>query len=489
VIKSLEPIVILKSLTQAGLISACLSLMACGGTGSTSELSRSAIPNEGNNTIYRVSDGGTIQYIYANFDAKAGKEAGYSLDCSNPLGLIKLIKATGFPVELLSSTKILKVDDEKYLELNVKAQPSLACDNPGKTLYKSQLDGKTKYFFADASFSKTKLHMFGCQALVDAMGFKLENATPVDPMFIDQLGLFSVDDKDDVSCLSGTEAGGGLVWMNGQDESLTAVAGQTIFKSFTAQKPDTSMAQLSYNPKGHCDWLLTQVINGSVIVTGQVPANFYQPSSCEVEVVAEKGTFYESKKTLKLNGFELQCPSGFTKIGGSCVRPCDNGRLPGEEWLVDRGLYTCQADGSYGIKTINKFMRDPLSDRAGPENGITGNALCEGKEDCVYIQMASGLRWARKDWKVYNNWWDAAANCESKVYGGYSDWRTPTLEEYKAAFADGMSGLNDPLFLDSYSGWAKDELDANNAYVYNFQNGTMAPTVKGTSMRAVLCVR
>ncbi|WP_218110052.1 DUF1566 domain-containing protein [Oligoflexus tunisiensis] len=463
--------------------------MACGGTEATSQLSRSAIPNQSNNTIYRVNDGGTIQYIYANFDAKAGKEVGYPLECSNPLGLIKLIKATGFPTELLTSTKILKVDDEKYLELSVKSQPTLSCDNSAKTFYKSELDGKTKYFFADSEFSKTKLHMFGCQALVDAMGFKLENATAIDPTFIDQLSLFSVDDKDDVSCLSGTEAGAGLVWMNGQDETLTAAAGQTVFKSFTAQKPDSSLAQLGYSMKGNCDWLLTQVINGSVILTGQVPGNFYQPASCEIEIVAEKGTFYEAKKTLKLNGFELQCPSGFVKIDSSCVRPCDNGRLPGEEWLVDRGLYTCQADGTYGYKTITKFMRDPNSDRAGPENGITGNGLCEEKEDCVYIQVSNGRHWAKKDRKLYYTWWNAATYCDDKVYGGYSDWRMPTLEEYKAAYADGFSELNGALFADSFPGWAKDEADANNAYIYNFFRGEITPTIKGTEIRAVFCVR
>jgi hypothetical protein len=471
------------------IISTCLGLMACGSPRADSELHRSASSNQVNNTIYRFNDGGTTKYIYANFDPKSGEELGYRLECSNILGLNRLIKATGFPVELLGSTKLLSADDEKYLALKVNAQPVLSCDNPTKTFFKSQLDGKTKYFFSDSALSKTRLHMIGCQALVDAMGFKLENATAIEPVFIDQLGLFSVTDNDDVSCLSGSDVGAGLTWMSGADESLALPPGRTVFHSYTAQKPDNTLAKLSYSTKGSCDWLLIQTINGSIVATGQTPANFYAPASCEVEVTAEKGSFYESKKMLKITGTQSVCASPLVNVGGSCVRPCDDGHLPGDEWLVDRGVYTCEADGSYGFKTISKFMRDPVSDRKGPENGITGNGVCEGSEECVYIQTANMLYWARKDWKVYASWWDAATSCQDRVYGGYSDWRLPTLAEYKAAFADKFYELNGAMFADSFSGWTQEDIDANNANIFNFQNSQITPTAKGTSIRAVFCVR
>jgi WD40 repeat protein len=336
-------------------------LLGCGHYQS-SELKRNASANQEENNIYRVKDGSVIKYIYANYDKTSGTEIGYLIDCSNPLKRINLIKATGFPEALLGSTETLSMDDDRYLNLKVDKQPKITCNDPEKIFYKITLDGKTKYFFSDPRISKQRLFMIGCQAMVDAMGFSLEKAKPIDPSFIDDLQIFSVDDRDDISCLTGATVGQGLVWENGADETISLEPGKNFFKAFFARASDGSPSKLSLNKNGQCEWIQEEKVNGSLILTGLAPLSFRTPAFCDLDIIAAEGTLFESRKSLKIKS------NGLTWSNGS-----NENLVLSENDALTRSFSAVYADGTTA----------PLS--------LQRNGSC----DWITTEESNGLLWAR----------------------------------------------------------------------------------------------
>ena len=106
---------------------------------STSELKRSATPNDPNVRVVRVMDGSLIKFVMVSGNK------GYELSCSDPLGLLRLVDATGFPSVLLNAYPPISMDNAA--DFKIDQQPKLTCKSEDKLLYKADLDGRTKYFF------------------------------------------------------------------------------------------------------------------------------------------------------------------------------------------------------------------------------------------------------------------------------------------------------------------------------------------------------
>jgi hypothetical protein len=193
------------------------------------------------------------------------------------------------------------LDSQVYTDLVPDNQPVLGCQPDGKVLYRANLDGSTKYFFSDPAKPNTRLYMFGCQGLVDAMGFQLTDATEIAPNFIDNLKIFSVADEDDISCISGVSVGSGVKWKTGSDvEKIVAQGTDLGFTSYEAVMPNGSAAPLSISAEtGRCDWIQKIFLGSGLLVTGKSPDDFYN-QSCELTITAAAKTPIESSLKFKI---------------------------------------------------------------------------------------------------------------------------------------------------------------------------------------------
>jgi hypothetical protein len=232
---------------------------------------------------------------------------GYKLACDNPLKLNKLIEATGYPANLIGTTQILDIDSQSYLDLAPNEQPVLSCVPDKKVLYRANIDETTKYFFSDPIKGKTRLYMFGCQALVDAMGFQLANATELSANFIDDLKIFSVENEDDISCISGVPVGAGVKWKSGANtEKLVAQGTDIGFTSFEALLPNGTTAPLTITGEvGRCDWIQKIFLGSGLLVTGKSPDDFYN-QSCELTITAAAKTPLETSLKFKAATAKVQ---------------------------------------------------------------------------------------------------------------------------------------------------------------------------------------
>ncbi len=433
---------IAKSLLTAALVA------GCGASEEQSQVKMNAVTSDENNTVVRVRDGETTFFVYVTVNPKTSVQKGYRFECDTIPKLRRLIASTGFPTDFLNSTPIYDFDKQEALDLKIDEQPRLSCNNPDKSFYKVEFSDKTRYFFADNAKAKTRLYNIGCQSLVDNMGFKIETAKSVTPDFITDLNIFSASDDDDISCIGGFEIGAKLAWTTPTVTTLTLKKAERLpLTTFSASKPDGLAASLTLAREGKCEWVESTVVNGALLVTGQTPYDFQGKVSCKLTVTAEAGTPRAETKTLLIEAQPLPVES-------------------------------------------NGWVRDPLSDTGvGGALGEAGDGVCNGKEECVY-QDTRGRLWSRMD-NTYRNYDEAQANCFNLVYGGYSDWRLPTVDELKQAVQDKMYELlqSNKLNLYDYS-WSVNAVSNNpsQAYFVGLIAGNELTISKSTVLRHT-CVR
>lgn len=265
---------------------------SCGNLNKKSELKRNASANDGSTRIIRVNFIDHMKFILVT------RNKGYELSCDNPIDLLKLVQATGFPTLLLESFPPLKRDDEVVKALKIDEQPILSCTQGSKVIYKATLEGETKYFFATAK-GQTRLFQIGCQALADAMKLDIAAAQDIAPSFIDELKVFTVSDEDDINCIQGFTIGRKVEWEQGSDQTVFVKSGQEIpSQAFAAKKPDGSYAKFTFTGNGTCNWIKPLVIPNTLILGGTIPQSFHE-QSCTYTVTADAGGLSEDTKTLK----------------------------------------------------------------------------------------------------------------------------------------------------------------------------------------------
>jgi hypothetical protein len=136
------------------------------------------------------------------------------------------------------------------------------------------------------------------------------------------------------------------------------------------------------------------------------------------------------------------------------------------------------------------WLRDPNSDN-GAGGGIAGNSICDGTEDCVYLDRIPQVYWAKDDGLGQVNWDTAIANCENRTYGGYTDWRLPTQKEFYQAMIDGIISVKNPLSLQGNFYWSAttDGGTPSDAWSVWLYFGQWGGSHKVNSSNNVFCVR
>ncbi|HYX33282.1 MAG TPA: YCF48-related protein [Oligoflexus sp.] len=323
-----------------------LTLAGCSGTDSISKLQQNAKPNDNNVRIQKVLDAGTLRYVLVS----NGK--GYELSCEgNPGGLLKLVQASGYPMDFLNFFPASPLDSKEIQDLNIADQPKLTCQPGGKTFYQVEIGGETKYFFS-ATTGSTKLYMVGCYALTAAMGFDIKKALPLDSRLVGPNMPFNVDDAQDISCMKGAPVDGKVAWQSGPSGTLRVEPGsmlQTLV--YEAYGLDGSDAPLLDTYSGSCQWLSSTPVSGALTMSGMVPQTF-EGESCEVTVTAAKGTSMESTRKLALS----TCAADqILQSDGQCARVARNWKkvadiaLPDEEATFVSKTHGWKVGQTYGL--------------------------------------------------------------------------------------------------------------------------------------------
>ncbi len=278
----------------------CSLLLGSCGVNSTSQLKRFATPDNAAVKVYRVRDGSVTTYAVVNGQKR------FELSCDDPLEKVNLIAATGYPSSLITDINYDVIATE------FTAGPALTCHPGDRPLYKVELDGTTKYFFAPTK-TATELYMLGCQGLVEAMGFNLSNARTLDPFFVND-GIFTVPDSNDISCYKGVNVGTKSSWELYRDNIMDVVSGNTVDPIvYRVRRSNGSWASLSFKKEGTCDWLKVENLEPLVMASGKIPTDF-AGKNCLLTVTADAGTAAEEQKTLLIRERILpvvssNCPS------------------------------------------------------------------------------------------------------------------------------------------------------------------------------------
>jgi len=415
----------------------------CGVNEESTQVKMNAVTSDENNSVVRVRDGESAFFVYVTVNRQTAVKKGFRIECETMPKLLRLIASTGFPTELLNTTPIHAVDSQEILDLKLDEQPRLNCSNPDKVFFKIAFADKTRYFFTDTNKSRTRLYNVGCQKLVDSMGFNIDTATPVSPEFITDLKIFSADDADDISCIGGFEIGAKLAWTSPAVNTLILKKMQRLpLSTYAASKADGTAATLSLSREGRCDWVESSLVNGALFIAGQTPYDFQGQVSCILVVTADAGSPRSESITLQIFASPLPVES-------------------------------------------NGWIRDAKSDTGvGGALGEAGDGVCNGLEECVY-QDTRGRHWSKMD-SIQRNYDEAMAHCFALEYGGYSDWRLPTVDEVKQAAQDRIHDLREPAKLDLYTySWAINALagDATKAYYVNLNLGIERPLIKSKVMK------
>ena len=118
------------------------------------------------------------------------------------------------------------------------------------------------------------------------------------------------------------------------------------------------------------------------------------------------------------NSYECKCIEGASWRDSKCLKPCDDN--PCEEDANSTGIctesgekYTCGCNSNYK-------WNDPLSicKSTLPECSATSETPC--------FDSKTALIWSGKSSNIMT-WQDAFNHCEYLNYGGYSDWRLPSI--------------------------------------------------------------
>ncbi|RZI59851.1 MAG: DUF1566 domain-containing protein, partial [Pseudomonas sp.] len=133
------------------------------------------------------------------------------------------------------------------------------------------------------------------------------------------------------------------------------------------------------------------------------------------------------------------------------------------------------------------YVRDPTTDTGVGSGGVVNDGLCNGTEQCIYIDQNTGLSWSKDTGATYT--WQGAINyCNTLNLSG-TGWRLATHKELLQSWVNGMGRLKSQLNL-AGDVWAATTISDQNtrAYFINVVNGITDYQVKTATIRTI-CVR
>lgn len=159
-------------------------------------------------------------------------------------------------------------------------------------------------------------------------------------------------------------------------------------------------------------------------------------------------------------------------------------------------VFPTAAPSGWEQATGANWLRDSASDNGdgAGSGGVASNSICDGTEDCVYVDRLTGSYWARVT-STLDDWENAIAYCDGLTYGGHTDWRLPTQKEMQQAYIDGIWSLkaSTKLYLQATSYWTATSNAQSTSYAFtqNFANGEGSQGSKSSSVAVYkgVCVR
>ena len=144
---------------------------------------------------------------------------------------------------------------------------------------------------------------------------------------------------------------------------------------------------------------------------------------------------------------------------------------------------------AFGPAPIPSIFRDLASD-TGVGGGTASNGVCDGTEDCVYLDRTTGQYWIKDD-ATTRTWEIAITFCEGLTLGTYADWRVPTQKELLMASIDRIFEVKTPLNITNVGYWTATTVStsAGASAQEVFPSSATTASVPKTNSANVLCVR
>ncbi len=101
------------------------------------------------------------------------------------------------------------------------------------------------------------------------------------------------------ACVEGVDPVDPLIWSNGKDVYKEIEGRESVFATYSALMPDKTVAELSFDYEGRCDWIGIRSSIRTTFITGDVPGDF-AGHRCKIMITAAKGTIHESMKTWEI---------------------------------------------------------------------------------------------------------------------------------------------------------------------------------------------
>jgi hypothetical protein len=149
-----------------------------------------------------------------------------------------------------------------------------------------------------------------------------------------------------------------------------------------------------------------------------------------------------------------------------------------------------------GTSDESLFEREQACDATvwqagGIDSGSNPGACNDDEDQCTYEDLLTGLTWSKANIEPVP-WVNAVTYCTGTL-AGYSDWRSPTLNELNQAAIDGIDSVSSPNFIITdnktvyWSATTNSSLPTQ-AWTVDLAGGTVESLMK-TKLRRALCVR
>lgn len=177
-------------------------------------------------------------------------------------------------------------------------------------------------------------------------------------------------------------------------------------------------------------------------------------------------------------------------------------RQSGDGALTGADPYDTLDDGGASIPTEtptgwyqptgSNWVRDAASDN-GAGGGVASNGLCDGTEECVYLDRITGIYVAKPP--ASTRFWEANITyCEGLTYGTYTDWHVPTQKALAQLNINGLADLASAAKFNVantyyWTATTNSQSASTSAWYVYSGTGFVSNQIKGSSPIYTICTR